>query len=305
MTLDPYRRGRMVVLHPHVSVHAAARAMADNHIGSILVAERQQLLGIVTDRDLALEIVAGGLGHDTQIREVMSDEIAAVPITATLADVVRTMRERACRRVPLVEDGRPVGLVTLDDLLVDGAIDAATAGSIVAAQLETAAPLKAEGAIRPEEPARPAATSRRARAILRRRARADGAYARLLHAVEAHTGLRTREQAELSILIVLGMLCRRVTPAEARHLIAQLPSKLQPELERSLDGPDRRVTTDAIQEALTTRLNVAPDVAAVLLTSACEALTDCVTAGEIESFRGQLPLDMKDLFPPTRLRRSA
>lgn len=64
MSLDRYRRARMVVLHPSTSVHAAARAMADNHIGSVLIAEHQQILGIVTDRDLALEIVAPKSRHD-------------------------------------------------------------------------------------------------------------------------------------------------------------------------------------------------------------------------------------------------
>lgn len=302
MSLDRYRRARIVVLHPRSSAHAAARAMADNHIGAILVAERQQMVGIVTDRDLALEIVAGGLAHTTLVHDVMSDEVATVPVTASVEDVVRAMREHGCRRVPLVEDGKLVGLVTLDDLIVDGAIDVEAARSIIVAQLEAAARFKEEGAVHPEEPAQPEMAGRRHRSILRRKARAESAYARLLRAVETYSGLRTREQAELSLLIVLGMLCRRVTPDQARHLIAQLPSKLQPELERSLDGPDRHVTREAIEQELQ-RLNVGEDSAALVLTAVCEALADCVTAGEIEAFRGQLPLDMKDLFPPTPLKR--
>jgi CBS domain-containing protein/uncharacterized protein (DUF2267 family) len=305
MSLDRYRRARMIVLPPRASVHAAARAMADNHIGAVFVGERQQLLGLVTDRDLALEIVAGDLTHTTAVHDVMSDEVASVPITASIEDVVRTMREHGCRRVPLVEEGKPVGLVTLDDLLIDGAIDAAAAGSILVAQLGVAARFKEEGAIHPEEPARPEMAGRRGRAILRRKARAASAYARLLSAVEIHSGLKAREPAERALLSVLGMLCRRVTPAEARHFLAQLPSKLQPELERHLDGPDRHVTRAAIEAELRSRLHLDEDAAAVLLTSVCEALTDGVSAGEIESFRGQLPLDMKDLFPPTPLRRHA
>jgi uncharacterized protein (DUF2267 family) len=281
--------------------------MADNHIGSVLVAERQQILGIVTDRDLALEIIAGDLGHTTPLHDVMSDELATVPVTASIEDVVQAMRTRGCRRVPLIEGEKPVGLVTLDDLLIDGAIDAATAGSIVVAQLEAAARFReeAEGALHPDELALPVVVGRRDRGIFRRRARAESAYARLLRMVEARSGLRTREQAELSLLIVLSMLCRRVTPEQARHLLAQLPSKLHPELERYLDGPDRQVTTGAIETELMSRLNIGEDLAQMLLISVCEALADCVTAGEIESFRGQLPLDMKDLFPPTPLRRSA
>jgi predicted transcriptional regulator/uncharacterized protein (DUF2267 family) len=290
----------MVVLHPRTSVHAAARAMADNHIGSVLIAERRQVLGIVTDRDLALEIVAGNLALTTPVHDVMSDELATVPITAGIDDIVQVMRSYGCRRVPLVDDDKPVGLVTLDDLIIDGAIDAATAASIIVAQLEAAARFSDDAL-----PAEGGVAGRRDRGILRRKARAESAYARLLRVVEARSGAPAREQAELSLLIVLSMLCSRVTPVEARHLIAQLPSRLHPELERNLDGPDRRVTTEAIEAELIRRLNVGEDVAQMLLISVCEALADCVTAGEIESFRGQLPLDMKDLFPPTPLRRSA
>jgi CBS domain-containing protein/uncharacterized protein (DUF2267 family) len=300
MSLDHYRRARMVVLHPRTSVHAAARAMADNHIGSVLIAERRQVLGIVTDRDLALEIVAGNLALTTPVHDVMSDELATVPITAGIDDIVQVMRSYGCRRVPLVDDDKPVGLVTLDDLIIDGAIDAATAASIIVAQLEAAARFSDDAL-----PAEGGVAGRRDRGILRRKARAESAYARLLRVVEARSGAPAREQAELSLLIVLSMLCSRVTPVEARHLIAQLPSRLHPELERNLDGPDRRVTTEAIEAELIRRLNVGEDVAQMLLISVCEALADCVTAGEIESFRGQLPLDMKDLFPPTPLRRSA
>jgi uncharacterized protein (DUF2267 family) len=274
--------------------------MADNHIGSVLIAERRQVLGIVTDRDLALEIVAGNLALTTPVHDVMSDELATVPITAGIDDIVQVMRSHGCRRVPLVDDDKPVGLVTLDDLIIDGAIDAATAASIIVAQLEAAARFSDDAL-----PAEGGVAGRRDRGILRRKARAESAYARLLRVVEARSGAPAREQAELSLLIVLSMLCSRVTPVEARHLIAQLPSRLHPELERNLDGPDRRVTTEAIEAELIRRLNVGEDVAQMLLISVCEALADCVTAGEIESFRGQLPLDMKDLFPPTPLRRSA
>jgi CBS domain-containing protein len=205
--------------------------MADNHIASILISEHQQLLGIATDRDIALEVVAGDLDHATPVHDVMSDEVATVAVTATVEEVVQTTREHACRRVPIVEDGKPVGLVTFDDLILDSAIDLAAARSIIVAQIEAAARFNEEGTFQPDEPARPEMASRRDRAFLRRKARAEAAYARLLRAVEIHSGLTAREHAELSLMIVLSTLCRRVTPDQARHLIAQLPSKLHPELE--------------------------------------------------------------------------
>src|SRR5258708_578880 len=106
MSLERYRRARLVVLPPSASVHAAARAMMDNHVGAILVAERGKLVGVVTDRDLALEVVGSKRPVMTPLHEVMSEEIATVQVTATIAEVVETMRTRACRRIPIMEDGK-------------------------------------------------------------------------------------------------------------------------------------------------------------------------------------------------------
>ena len=166
----------MVVLSPRASVHAAARAMADNHIGSILVADRGKRVGIVTDRDLAVDVVARNLPYATGTHDVMSDEVGCVPITGSIEDVVRVMREHGCRRVPLMENGgKPVGLVTLDDLIIDGAIDMATARSIIVAQLEAGARFKEEGALHPGMPARPEMASRRGCVFFCLLTRADSA----------------------------------------------------------------------------------------------------------------------------------
>jgi uncharacterized protein (DUF2267 family) len=274
--------------------------MADNHIGAIVVTEEQRVAGIVTDRDLALEIAAGGLDpRTTLLRDVMSDEVATLDITASLQDVVRTMIAHSCRRVPLTEQGRVVGIVTLDDLILDDAIHLQTARSIIVAQLEVEARFKEAGVPYPTEPARPGSGGR-IRAQMRRKARAENTYGRLLHVVGAHTGLKTRQRAETALLVVLGAVCRRLMPEEAQHFISQLPSKLHPELEKSFQGPDRHVTTAVIQEELARVLSLGPDEAADVLYSICEVVAESISAGEIEDVRGQLPAAMKGLFPETR-----
>jgi uncharacterized protein (DUF2267 family) len=94
------------------------------------------------------------------------------------------------------------------------------------------------------------------------------------------------------------MLCRRLTPHEAQHLIAQLPSKLQPQLDQCIDGPDRTVTEDAIKDELVRALGVDSDGAGVVLRAVCQAVANTVTEGQINEVRGQLPEDMKHLFAP-------
>ena len=305
MSLDRYRRPRMVVLNPRCTAYEAARAMVDNHIGAVLVGEDQHVTGILTDRDLALEIVAADLDpRGTYVRSIMSDEVACCDVNASVADVVQNMREHACRRVPLTENDRPVGIVTLDDLLINGDIDQATARAIVLSQLEIEARFKAEGVPFPTEPARREFFDGRVRARLRRKARAEHTYHRLLRAVERHTGLDSRNRAERALAVVLAGICRRLTPQEARHFIAQLPSMLHAELDAQMTGPDKSVTTESIERQLKLELGLAPDAAADVLYSVCEAVADSVSEGEIEAVRDQLPSAMNELFP-TPLRKSA
>jgi CBS domain-containing protein/uncharacterized protein (DUF2267 family) len=304
MSLERYRRPRLIVLHPRSTAYEAARAMADNHIGAVLVGEDRALVGIVTDRDLALDVVAADLDpRATTLRDVMSDEVVAVDMDATVDDVARIMRDRGVRRVPVVENGRPVGIVTLDDLVIARAISTDTARDIITAQLEVAARYKPEGQIAPA-PIPRAGADRRTRARMRRMSRAENTYGRLIRAVERQTGLDTRERAERALVVVLGNICRRLTADEARHFIAQLPSKLHPELERNLDGPVKNITPATIENELREALDLVPEVASDLLYAICETVSDCVSAGEIESVRGQLPATMKDLFPPMPYRKA-
>src|SRR3546814_9725292 len=106
--------------------------------------------------------------------EVMSEEVVTCDVGADLDEVVRLMREHAIRRIPITENGRPVGLVTFDDLVVDGSVDLDALRSIVTAQLEVEAPHKPAGTLHPASPASAEARAAgRARALVRAKARAE------------------------------------------------------------------------------------------------------------------------------------
>lgn len=305
MSLETYRRSRLVILHPRSSVQEAARAMADNHIGSVLVTHEHELVGVVTDRDIAMDVVAAELDPSTiTVRDVMSDEVAAVNVDEDVHAVLEAMRKHACRRVPLLDGGYPVGIVTLDDLILDNLIDLAEARSVIEAQLEAAARFKAEGQTHPSSPARWAQDARRVRVQRRRAARAEQTYRKLLNAVERHTGLQTPNEAELAVRIVLSNVCRRLTPGNAEHLVAQLPSKLALLLDRPYEGPDRTITIDMIKADLRQTLHLIPDEASDMLYSVCDVIADAVSVGEIDSVRAELPTSMKDLFPEMSFRRA-
>ena len=95
----------------------AARLMRDREIGDVLVTgEGGRLAGIVTDRDLVVRCLADGAAAEATIDQACSNNLTTVASDSSVDDAVRLMRERSLRRIPVVDDGRAVGIVTLGDL---------------------------------------------------------------------------------------------------------------------------------------------------------------------------------------------
>ena len=109
-----------VTLPPSASVIEAAQVMRDEGIGDVLVVDGDRLAGLVTDRDLVIRCLAQSpdLSQST-IEQVCTAEVACLSPDALVEDAVQLMREQAIRRVPVVEDGRPIGIVSLGDLAIE------------------------------------------------------------------------------------------------------------------------------------------------------------------------------------------
>lgn len=114
MTAEP------VTVEPQASVTSVARLMRDENIGAVLVTEEDRLRGLVSDRDLVVRALAeGGDPEQTTVASVCSDDLVTVTPDEDLDHAVQVMREHAVRRVPVVEEGRPVGIVSLGDLAIE------------------------------------------------------------------------------------------------------------------------------------------------------------------------------------------
>jgi CBS domain-containing protein len=100
---------------PTDSLQQAARKMREQQTGSLLVLEGDQLVGIVTERDV-LKAVAIGTPLDTPISEVMSKDLVTVEPGTSLREAAGIMTERWIRHLPVLEGGRLVGIVSQRDL---------------------------------------------------------------------------------------------------------------------------------------------------------------------------------------------
>lgn len=109
-----------ITVASQASVIEAARHMRDSNVGAVLVEDRGNLCGIVTDRDLAVRVVAKGASlEDTKVGEVCSSELAMLTPDDDADNAVSLMRKKGIRRIPVQKDGSPVGILSLGDLALD------------------------------------------------------------------------------------------------------------------------------------------------------------------------------------------
>jgi CBS domain-containing protein len=98
----------------------AARAMRKYDIGDVIVLNGDQLYGIVTDRDIVVRGIAEDFQPDiTEVKTVANTHITFVSPDDLIEDALRVMKDQAIRRLPVVQDGYVVGIVTLRDLVIE------------------------------------------------------------------------------------------------------------------------------------------------------------------------------------------
>jgi CBS domain-containing protein len=105
------------VANPTQTIRDAARIMAEIDAGAVPVGENDRLVGMITDRDIAIRAVAEGKGPDTPVRDIMSKDIKYCYDDEDLEHVAENMGDLQVRRLPVVNrDKRLVGIVALGDV---------------------------------------------------------------------------------------------------------------------------------------------------------------------------------------------
>ena len=100
-----------------MSVGDAARVMKRNRIGAIMVVEDEQLIGIFTERDALFRVLADNRDQSTPVRDVMTRNPLSISPDKPFAEALQIMHEGRFRHVPVVENGRAIGMVSASDAM--------------------------------------------------------------------------------------------------------------------------------------------------------------------------------------------
>lgn len=133
-TIDAVRRSG-VGIGPDRTIHDAAVLMDQAGVGSLAVIVGERLVGIVTDRDLVRRGLARGLASDARVDGIMTSPVVTIAADADLHDAFALFRSNAVRRLAIMGGEQFLGMVTIDDLLIDLAADMADLARPITAEV--------------------------------------------------------------------------------------------------------------------------------------------------------------------------
>jgi CBS domain-containing protein len=113
------RKGRAIfAVEPEAPVLEAIRAMAEHHVGALLVMTGSRLEGIISERDYARKVILKGRSSaDTPVRDIMSSPVFTVTPDDTVQTCMQLMTDKHVRHLPVNDSGRIVGMVSIGDLV--------------------------------------------------------------------------------------------------------------------------------------------------------------------------------------------
>ncbi|MGD0311997.1 MAG: CBS domain-containing protein [Acidimicrobiales bacterium] len=135
MLVREFLRKAPVTVPPQCSLEEAARLMGHHAVGALLVISGDELVGIVTDRDIAVRGVGAGRPSTTSVDDVMTEHLVTIEGSADILEAYRVLKSAGVRRLPVLEAGELGGIVTVDDLLVAIVLELAAVVSPVASEV--------------------------------------------------------------------------------------------------------------------------------------------------------------------------
>ena len=109
---------KTITVTPDIAVSKAVKIMAENKIGAVLVVDKERLTGILSERDCALEIILKDLkAKETSVKDVMTRKVVFVTPDTSVEEGLAIMTERRCRHLPVLDNKKLIGIVSMGDLV--------------------------------------------------------------------------------------------------------------------------------------------------------------------------------------------
>ncbi|MGK5088437.1 CBS domain-containing protein [Bdellovibrionota bacterium FG-2] len=289
-SIEAFIHRKVVVMNEEALASDAARAMRDHSLGCVLVSGGDgELVGIVTDRDLAVRLAAAYTFTSVTLSKIMTQGVVCASAKQGLGEILELMERHGVRRIPIVDSKvkgefqKCIGFVTLDDLLASSMVNSSTCSRIVRRQLGRQMGLRLGRD--------PGVTRMNPRSVSRSRQTLSRFYKD--QARKSDIGVELIPQVTH---LLLGAIVQRMTCGAASKLIAQLPRLLQDSLLRLRPGPDRSLTAEKVIGDFASRFELDEGLARQIAQAFYAGLQDHIDAGEIENVLAQLPRDFRDLF---------
>jgi len=108
----------VIVAKPDVTVREASKVMAKFHIGSLIIQSAGKIIGIMTERDVLQAVATGKDPETTLVEEIMSKNVITIDPDKKIEDAVELMIEHKIKKLPVVSEGKLVGIITASDIIV-------------------------------------------------------------------------------------------------------------------------------------------------------------------------------------------
>ncbi len=116
VTVEDFMTKKVVTIEASRTIAEAAKLLADENVGSLIVVSGGKPVGIITDRDIVVKAVAAGLPVSERVERIMSSPLITVEPQTPIMEAIQLMEKHSIRRLPVVEHGKVVGMLTSTDV---------------------------------------------------------------------------------------------------------------------------------------------------------------------------------------------
>lgn len=118
-TIEAIMTKTVISVSPEQRVEEAAQLMSEHNIGAIPVVQNNEVIGMITDRDITLRSTAKGGNEKISVSEVMTDDVITASPQMNVDEAAQLMAQKRIRRLPIVENNQIVGMVALGDIATE------------------------------------------------------------------------------------------------------------------------------------------------------------------------------------------